>query len=323
MRQEKIPGRFASNRTAGDGELNVRKHTRNHWIFQARRRARWRCRVNGVRFHMAMRAVLARPDVSHRDKLVFWALLDKASEAGVAWPSVGTIHEMTNLPERRIRESLSKLIETGIITTTKRSGGRTSTVYQVINPADIAGLNPANTAGLDDQPGDIRPPPRRIAPPREADSDTNPALSAADRLTPSQLTEGKGAPPTDESTESRKEAARLFGGGDEDGPDVLSEPADPLEVAFLKICGKGRGPANDSTGWDREKLTRCVKDHGRERSLRAFQEAADAGETIGWALSRAQELTWASTKSASRSNGKVHTSPAANSRLDEIARYGK
>ena len=178
--------------------------------------------VNGKPFHSAMRRVCCRRDLTPRDKLVYWALLDQANDNGLAWPSAASIAAMIGTHERGVRECFGKLIDAGVIRTEDRSGGRKSTRYQVANPAESAGLNPADTAGLESQPCGISTPPLLNQQATPAVFDTNPAESAPDRLRPSYMTDSLTVKPptpfsakddTEDQTfeDTQRQADELFG----------------------------------------------------------------------------------------------------------------
>lgn len=271
--------------------------------------------MNGVRFHMAMRAVLARPDLSHRDKLVMVSLLDFASDDGLAWPSVATIAQATQVSPRRVTESLGRLRSSGIITIDARGGGSLATRYRVSTPDETAGVGVTKPHP---HPGPIRTP-DETAPLTESAS--TPDENDVGPLTKTVETPAVSSPyrlNTDSLTDSKTGAGRGM---------KRKRSATVTEVVFP--------PELDSDefrrAWAEWEQHRVEKKAALTASTTAKQlkQLARIGQAAaikliersilnGW-----QGLIFDSDRNGAGGNGKVHASPAANSRLAAIAENGK
>lgn len=79
--------------------------------------------------------------ISGTEKCVLMALADHANDAGICWPSVARIVELTCFSERAVQSALKSLADRGLIVRSVSRGGRT-TEYR-INPAATAPVSVA------------------------------------------------------------------------------------------------------------------------------------------------------------------------------------
>lgn len=113
-------------------------------------------------------------------KAVLISLADQANDAGVCWPSVGTITKRTCLSERTCQGALAKLEELGHVTKEERAGR--STIFHIHPDGQNLSTDPRRSRtprGAGAAPGGAGPAPRTVTEPS-----LNPKAGRGTRLPP-------------------------------------------------------------------------------------------------------------------------------------------
>lgn len=79
----------------------------------------------------AMKAALYTAGLSTTEKIVLMALADRVDKAGVAYPSVGWLADMTGLNRRSVMRVLATLEDAGLIAVSRRAGRQASNIYRL------------------------------------------------------------------------------------------------------------------------------------------------------------------------------------------------
>lgn len=85
-------------------------------------------------------------DVDHYAKAVLQTLRFYVNKDGECWPSVVRIARESGMSERKVREVINGLEESGHIEVVRSPGRRTNVYRLPLNPAQRAGLKPSNPA---------------------------------------------------------------------------------------------------------------------------------------------------------------------------------
>lgn len=85
--------------------------------------------------------------VSPTQKVVLWALADRANEKGEAWPSIETLMEATCLSDRAIQKALMEMRKAGLLTAEPGGGRHRTTLYRLPLGAAIATETPNDVRG--------------------------------------------------------------------------------------------------------------------------------------------------------------------------------
>lgn len=237
--------------------------------------------VNGSPFHAAMRAIYSRSDLTLLEKAVAWAMLDPASQDGLAWPAVDTIAAACSVSDRRVRPAIARLVSLGVVAVATDSRGRRPKTYQFnpdilsINPDNRSGFNPDNASGLPGQ--QVRVNPDILS--------TNPDRKSAHRLKTVSLNDS-----LNEKKETQPEVVPRGTPADE-----TNLPTDPERDWQIMQALTALNHGNPATvkGIYRTKAAQVADEYGLESVLEALRFATENGKPFAAAMARVRSRTWA------------------------------
>ena len=195
------------------------------------------------------------------------ALLEKASDDGVAWPSLATIAAMTGLRRDHAAQSIRRLVAAGAIRIISLGTGRASSRYFIAPSVPETGAVSVPETGTQGTRFGYPGYPKRVRSVPESGTNRLNTVSVTDPLT-------------------EKKAGGF--------PDpTFPENPSPLEVAYFAFVGS---PARRrATDW-RKLEGAADSPQAEKRIIAALAEATREGEGIEWVLSRVRSQTWKAEK---------------------------